>query len=109
MLSIAAPQIHHHFQVFCFPCILHYLSTSENHKWARCPICFDSVNERQLKSVHWFVPPSHLNDGPDGTLSQPSSSSVSADADINPMETPKPGSTLRMRLMQRPQITTLAL
>lgn len=106
-LSIAAPHIHHHFQIFCFPCILHYLSTSENPKWARCPICLDSVNEKQLKSVHWFVPPSHLDDDPDGTRPQPSSSSVSAD--INPVETPKPGSALRMRLMQRPQITTLAL
>jgi hypothetical protein len=94
-------------QVFCFPCILHYLGTSENTKWARCPICFDSINEKQLKSVHWFTPPSHLDSNPDGGRSQPSSSLVSADD--NPAKTPKPGSTLCMRLMQRPQITTLAL
>lgn len=96
-----------HLQVFCFPCILHYLGTSENTKWARCPICFDSVNEKQLKSVHWFTPPSHLDRNPDGGRPQPSSSSVSADD--NRAKTPKPGSTLRMRLMQRPQISTLAL
>ena len=107
MLPVVVPHIHHHFQVFCFPCILHYLSTSETPKWARCPICFDSVNEKQLKSVHWFDPPSHLDDDPDGARPQPSSSSASAD--VGPMKTPKPGSTLRMRLMQRPQITTLAL
>ena len=106
-VAIAAPHLHSHLQVFCFPCILHYLGTSENPKWARCPICFDSVNEKQLKSVHWFAPPSHLDDGPNGTRPQPSSSS--ACDDDSPVETPKPGSTLRMRLMQRPQITTLAL
>ena len=102
-----SPSPSFHLQVFCFPCILHYLGTSENPKWARCPICFDSVNEKQLKSVHWFTPPSHLDCKPDGGLAQPSSSSVSADD--SPAKTPKPGSTLRMRLMQRPQITTLAL
>ncbi|KAH9996075.1 hypothetical protein BJV77DRAFT_1059579 [Russula vinacea] len=102
-----APRMTKCGHVFCFPCILHYLGTSENPKWARCPICFDSVNEKQLKSVHWFAPPSHLDDGPNGTRPQPSSSS--ACADDSPVETPKPGSTLRMRLMQRPQITTLAL
>ena len=102
-----SPSPSFHLQVFCFPCILHYLGTSENPKWARCPICFDSVNEKQLKSVHWFTPPFHLDCKPDGGRGQPSSSSVSADDD--PAKTPKPGSTLRMRLMQRPQITTLAL
>ena len=107
MLAIPVRHTHHYFQVFCFPCVLHYLSTSENTKWARCPICFDSINEKQLKGVHWFDPPSHLGDGPDGAGPQPSSSS--AFADIGPMKTPKPGSTLRMRLMQRPPITTLAL
>ena len=96
-----------HLQVFCFPCILHYLGTSENPKWARCPICFDSVNEKQLKSVHWFTPPSHLDCNTDGGRAQPSSSSVFADGNLT--KTPKPGSTLCMRLMQRPQITTLAL
>ncbi|KAH9964134.1 hypothetical protein BC827DRAFT_1189134 [Russula dissimulans] len=99
-----APRMTKCGHVFCFPCILHYLGTSENPKWARCPICFDSVNEKQLKSVRWFTPPSHLDDNPNGAPSQPSSSSV-----VNPAETPEPGSSLRMRLMQRPQITTLAL
>lgn len=103
-----APRMTKCGHVYCFQCILHYLGTSENPKWARCPICFDSVNEKQLKSVHWFTPSSHSDDDNDvGTHPRPSSSSVSADIDT--IETPKPGSTLRMRLLQRPQITTLAL
>lgn len=79
-------------QIYCFPCILHYLSTSEN-KWARCPICFDSVNARQLKGVKWYDGPTH------------------SEADDNEGKPPPlySGSTLEMRLIQRPQITTLAL
>lgn len=93
-------------QIFCYPCILHYLSTSDNPKWIRCPICFDSVNERQLKSVKWYDGPSSVEEEDD---SPPRASSSSASLDSAAMATPRPGSTLRMRLMQRPQITTLAL
>lgn len=92
-------------QVYCYPCILHYLNTSDN-KWARCPICFDSVNEKQLKSVKWFDGPTHSYDDEPGDDAPSASSSV---ADNTLSATPREGSLLRMRLMQRPQITTLAL
>jgi len=36
--------------IYCWPCILHYLSLSEK-TWAKCPICFESVHEKDLKSV----------------------------------------------------------
>ncbi|KAF8899122.1 hypothetical protein BD779DRAFT_1487123 [Infundibulicybe gibba] len=101
----AAPRMTKCGHVFCFPCILHYLSTSDN-KWARCPICFDSVNEKQLKSVKWFDGPvgsSEIND-PD---SHGGASSSVADTDFETAL--REGSTMRMRLIQRPQITTLAL
>ncbi|PIL31543.1 hypothetical protein GSI_06245 [Ganoderma sinense ZZ0214-1] len=80
--------------------------TSEQLKWVRCPICFDSVNERQLKAVKWLdeVP---AVEGVDDIPIGESSSSASMDRD--PFATPQSGGTLRMRLMQRPQITTLAL
>ncbi|KAL0566979.1 hypothetical protein V5O48_015015 [Marasmius crinis-equi] len=92
--------------IFCFPCILHYLGTSEN-KWARCPLCFDSVTSAQLKSVKWF-------DGPvptDGDDAQPASSAASSSsASTTPFDSsPRVGGTMSMRLIQRPQITTLAL
>jgi hypothetical protein len=90
-------------QVYCFPCILHYLGTSDN-KWARCPICFDSVNEKQLKSVKWDDGPIYEDHDTGAPVS--SSSSLHADDDGRTLRT---GSTMRMRLMQRPQITTLAL
>jgi hypothetical protein len=91
-------------QVFCFPCILHYLSTSDN-KWARCPICFDSVNERELKSVKWYDGPTQTDDDLGALKASSSSSSIDAAFDT----TLRTGSAMRMRLMQRPQITTLAL
>jgi len=94
----------HRHQVFCFPCILHLISTSENLKWVRCPICFDSVIERQLKSVRW-LDITAIADEDEDTPPEASSSSGT----IDNADTPRLGSTLRMRLIQRPQITTLAL
>ncbi|KAK7058577.1 hypothetical protein VNI00_002213 [Paramarasmius palmivorus] len=99
-----APRMTKCGHIFCFPCILHYLNTSEN-KWARCPICFDSVNAAQLKAVKWF----------EGTVSQddpaaPSSSSASSSSLMDTFDaSPREGASMRMRLIQRPQITTLAL
>ena len=92
-------------QIYCYPCILHLLSTSEQLKWVKCPICFDSVHERQLKAVKWIDDlPAH--DDTD-ELMEGSSSSTSLDRNLS--VAPTSGSTLRMRLIQRPQITTLAL
>ncbi|KAF8531265.1 hypothetical protein JB92DRAFT_191708 [Gautieria morchelliformis] len=89
-----APRMTRCGHVFCFPCILHYLNTSDVEKWIRCPICFDSVNEKQLKSVKWF------NGHQDAVAG---SETVSVDSQA------KTRRKLRMRLMQRPHITTLAL
>ncbi|KAJ8503379.1 hypothetical protein ONZ45_g10899 [Pleurotus djamor] len=100
-----APRMTKCGHVFCFPCILHYLNTSDN-KWARCPICFDSVNEKQLKSVKWFDGASSFQDDEQAEDVPCSSSSVSTQ---HYSATPREGSLMRMRLMQRPQITTLAL
>lgn len=38
--------------VYCFSCILHYLALSESNKaWRKCPICWDAIYEKDLKSV----------------------------------------------------------
>ena len=68
--------------MYCYACALHYLQTGEHGGWHRCPICFDTVSESSLKPVKWFY-----------------------EAEVDTSE----GSTLKMRLMQRPQLTTLAL
>ncbi|KZS96198.1 hypothetical protein SISNIDRAFT_483583 [Sistotremastrum niveocremeum HHB9708] len=92
-----APRMTKCGHIFCYPCILHYLSTGQN-KWMRCPICFDSVNERQLKAVKWHDGNTLLDSSDIDPVSSAASSSSS----------PAP-SRLHMRLMLRPQITTLAL
>ncbi|KAG0054412.1 hypothetical protein BGZ83_011312 [Gryganskiella cystojenkinii] len=38
--------------VYCFSCILHYLALSDTNKaWRKCPICWDAIYEKDLKSV----------------------------------------------------------
>jgi hypothetical protein len=63
------------------------------------------VNEKQLKSVKWFDGPAQTSSG-SGELQAGSSSAA---ADLPFITTPREGSSMRMRLMQRPKITTLAL
>ncbi|NWX50950.1 RNF10 protein, partial [Steatornis caripensis] len=36
--------------IFCWACILHYLSLSEK-TWSKCPICYGAVHKKDLKSV----------------------------------------------------------
>ncbi|CRL01530.1 CLUMA_CG014348, isoform A [Clunio marinus] len=36
--------------IFCFACILHYLSLSDK-SWRKCPICYESVHLQDLKSA----------------------------------------------------------
>ena len=36
--------------VYCWTCVLHYLSLSDE-KWRKCPICFESIRREELKSV----------------------------------------------------------
>ncbi|KAI8890040.1 hypothetical protein K501DRAFT_169488 [Backusella circina FSU 941] len=44
--------------IFCLPCILHYLALRENPKkqWRKCPICWESIYEADLKSVRIIKP-----------------------------------------------------
>ncbi|XP_015221442.2 E3 ubiquitin-protein ligase RNF10 isoform X1 [Lepisosteus oculatus] len=45
-----AAQITRCGHIFCWPCILHFLSLSER-SWSKCPICYEAVHSRDLKSV----------------------------------------------------------
>ncbi|CAE6442547.1 hypothetical protein ACGC1H_007551 [Rhizoctonia solani] len=100
-----APRMTKCGHVYCFPCILHYLQLGDNTKWSRCPICFDSVNEKQLKCVRWV---DLVETHPTAAAPREDSNTT---ADSN-QETPDSSSNQRMihlRLMYRPQFTTLAL
>lgn len=34
--------------IFCWPCMLHYLSLSDK-SWSKCPICYEAVHTADLK------------------------------------------------------------
>lgn len=34
--------------IFCWPCVLHYLSLSDK-SWSKCPICYEAVHTADLK------------------------------------------------------------
>ncbi|KAN0064827.1 hypothetical protein ACQY0O_001884 [Thecaphora frezii] len=115
-----APRMTKCGHVFCYPCILHYLTLADgnaaggstgnapSHKWRRCPICWDAVYARDLKAVKWWDPravaqqhQSRIDDspGPSGSSDAPNAGpSIGAQGEV-----------LAMRLIERPHLTTLAL
>lgn len=36
--------------IYCWPCVLHYLALTDK-PWHKCPICFEAVHRKDLKSV----------------------------------------------------------
>jgi hypothetical protein len=45
---------------YCLACIIHYLQLNDenekpNKKWRKCPICWDSVYAKDLKSVRFWT------------------------------------------------------
>ncbi|PLW33744.1 hypothetical protein PCASD_12493 [Puccinia coronata f. sp. avenae] len=75
--------------IFCYPCILHYLELSDEGKaqGRKCPVCWETVLQKDLKSVKWF--------------------DCSTDSTE---DTPEPVSDLmNFRLIERPNFTNLAL
>lgn len=47
-----------YFTIAGYPCVLHYLELSDQtgQKCRSCPICYDTVFGRELKSVKWYDP-----------------------------------------------------
>jgi len=41
--------------IYCWPCILHYLSLREEKTWMKCPICYEALHEKDLKSVETIL------------------------------------------------------
>ena len=111
-----APRMTKCGHVYCYPCILRYLTLADgsgpdgssgnapSQKWRRCPICWDAVYARDLKAVQWWDPLAvsrehdHRVQAPDDQTAQ----------GIKPPKN-SPGEVLSMRLIERPHLTTLAL
>ncbi|KAJ3038255.1 RING finger protein 10 [Rhizophlyctis rosea] len=49
-----APKVTKCGHVYCWPCILHYLHLGEK-KWRKCPICYDAIYSKDLKSAQFFT------------------------------------------------------
>lgn len=77
--------------IFCMSCIMHYLTLRDNPKkqWRKCPICWDSVYEKDLKPVRVLHPYAVLD--PSGNVNRV-----------------KEGNAVELSLMQRSSNSTLA-
>ncbi|GAA6052490.1 hypothetical protein JCM3770_003791 [Rhodotorula araucariae] len=113
--------------VFCYPCVLHYLALAEpGHKSRKCPVCHDFIHAKDLKSVKWYNPvdssakaTSLLSPSTSPPPSEPVDADLARALELSRLDAapstsssapaPPVRETLRMRLIRRPQITTLAL
>ena len=90
-----------------YPCLLHYLELAElGQKCRSCPICFDTIYGRELKSVKWFDPVSAASESE--ALLSPKTVSEQEVSDV-PTESLHTGDYITMRLIYRTTISTLAL
>lgn len=48
--------------VYCWSCILHYLALSDK-SWRKCPICFESIYKKDLKSLRVIEQPNEFKLG----------------------------------------------
>lgn len=87
--------------VFCYPCILHYLDMEET-KGRTCPICWEMIYPRELKSVKWHA----IRQLETGKTIRDGAEYVTPDDD-DVLE--GNGEILTLRLMERGNSSTLAL
>ncbi|KAF9191879.1 hypothetical protein BGZ51_006599 [Haplosporangium sp. Z 767] len=82
--------------VYCFSCILHYLALSESNKaWRKCPICWDAIYEKDLKSVRSIQGEHDIYDQGEKEIAK----QIASKQDVH----------LEMRLIQRSLNSTVAL
>ncbi|EIW65957.1 hypothetical protein TREMEDRAFT_21230, partial [Tremella mesenterica DSM 1558] len=102
-----APRMTKCGHIFCFPCILHFIRLSEIPKFAKCPICGDTIQEGMLKSVR-YLEPEPPQEGTVGDMKPSEQHLPSCTDDLHVANSPR-GNLIHMRLVQRPQMTTMAL
>ncbi|KAF9107535.1 hypothetical protein BGX29_006059 [Mortierella sp. GBA35] len=82
--------------VYCFSCVLRYLSLNESNKaWRKCPICWDAIYEKDLKSVRSALEDQHIYDQGEKEIAK----QIASKQDVH----------LEMRLIQRTVNSTVAL
>ncbi|EPB83462.1 hypothetical protein HMPREF1544_09790 [Mucor circinelloides 1006PhL] len=89
--------------IYCLPCILHYLELRESKKnWRKCPICWDSIYEADLKPVRIMKPYAVS----DHASSSATTTTAAAPTTLSCGVTD--GDRVNMSLMQRSNDSTLA-
>ncbi|KAF9327169.1 hypothetical protein BGZ91_001586, partial [Linnemannia elongata] len=82
--------------VYCFSCVLRYLSLNESNKaWRKCPICWDAIYEKDLKSVRSALEDQQIYDQGEKEIAK----QIASKQDVQ----------LEMRLIQRTLNSTVAL
>ncbi|KAG0378971.1 hypothetical protein BGX24_002200 [Mortierella sp. AD032] len=82
--------------VYCFSCVLRYLSLNETNKaWRKCPICWDAIYEKDLKSVRSALEDQHIYDQGEKEIAK----QIASKQEVQ----------LEMRLIQRTLNSTVAL
>ncbi|CEP17430.1 hypothetical protein [Parasitella parasitica] len=93
--------------IYCLPCILHYLELRETKKnWRKCPICWDSIYEADLKPVRIMKPfavsDHHGQSATPTTITTVTTASTTLSCGVTE------GDRVDMTLMQRANDSTLA-
>ncbi|CAO3655540.1 unnamed protein product [Mucor fragilis] len=92
--------------IYCLPCILHYLELRESKKnWRKCPICWDSIYEADLKPVRIMKPyavSEHASNASSTTTAAAAAASTTLSCGVTD------GDRVDMSLMQRSNDSTLA-
>ena len=91
--------------------MLHYLELGEGtgQKARSCPICFDTVYARELKSVKWFDPLSAASQSEASTSHALVADGIEVTSEDLDNADSKRGDYITMRLIHRSTISTLAL
>lgn len=101
-------------QIFCFPCIMHFIQLSDVPRSASCPICGDTIHEGMLKSVRYLDAETMVKaaQGEGQGVDQLGADATMDEAkiiDSEPATAAGGAHRIHMRLLHRPQMTTLAL
>ncbi|CAK9784467.1 hypothetical protein CC85DRAFT_273043 [Cutaneotrichosporon oleaginosum] len=112
--------------IFCLPCILHFIALSDVPRAASCPICGDTIQESMLKSVRYLDAETMVSAAEGDTGGAPSAENAAIVSEARAIDESEAAAAakgdespthlshnrahrIHMRLLHRPQMTTLAL
>ncbi|KAL9546329.1 hypothetical protein MBANPS3_006716 [Mucor bainieri] len=96
--------------IYCLPCILHYLELRESKKnWRKCPICWDSIYEADLKPVRIMKPYAVSDHASNASSTATTTTTTTTTTTVTTLSCGvTDGDRVDMSLMQRSNDSTLA-